>query len=129
MHSFSREAYGVKLTFSGSIPKEEMAKWVEESKVFLSTISGPFCVFVDMRALKALDPEARAEMEKGQRLYKEKGMARSFVVVDSSITRIQLRRIAKETGIDTWERYLDDSCPRWEERGRRWLVDRLEPGD
>lgn len=72
MYKIEKTTYGVKLTFEGLIDKSEMSKWVAESEKFVSTLPAKFGVFVDMRKLKTLDPEAKNEMQKGQKLYMEK---------------------------------------------------------
>lgn len=67
-------------------------------------------------------------MEEGQKLFKQKGMTRSVVILNSPIVTVQFKRIAKETGIYNWERYLDaSSTPDWEQKGRRWLTDGIDP--
>ncbi|HMV41143.1 MAG TPA: hypothetical protein PK079_09135 [Leptospiraceae bacterium] len=60
-----------------------------------------------MRTLKPLPPESQIHMQEGQKLYKEKGMVRSVVILANTITKLQFKRIAQETGIYQWERYID----------------------
>lgn len=48
-----------------------------------------------MRNLKSLPQDAQNEMEKGQKLYKEKGMQRSAVVIANTLIALQFKRIAK----------------------------------
>ncbi len=48
-------------------------------------------------------------MEEGQKEYKERGMTRSVVILDSAIMAMQFKRLAKDTGIYQWERYIDAS--------------------
>ncbi len=127
MYKIEKTSYGVKLTFSGFIQKEEMAEWVTESQRIVSTLPLRFGVFVDMRELKPLDSDSQGEMQKGQKLFKAKGMERSVVILNNSITTMQFKRIAKETGIYEWERYIDASkTPNWEEQGKKWLVNAVD---
>ena len=120
--------YGVKLTFAGFIKKEEMAQWVLEAEKIISTLPSKFGVFVDMRDLKPLPHDAELEMQKGQKLFKQKGMERSVVILSNAVTTMQFKRIAQETGIYQWERYIDASkATNWEESGKKWLVSSIDP--
>jgi len=128
MFKIDRENYGYKLTFSGTIKADEMEQWVEESKKELASQAGKFGVFVDMRNLKPLDESAQKKMEAGQKLYKQKGMERSVVVLDSALLTMQFKRIAKETGIYDWERYINAAVtPNWEEVGINWITKGVDP--
>jgi hypothetical protein len=128
MYKIEKKDFGVKLTFGDFIKVEEMTNWLNESKKVLDSISGDYSVFVDMRTLKPLPKEAQVVMEEGQKMYKQRGMIRSVVILDSSLTTVQFKRIAKETGIYEWERYIDaSSTPNWEEVGRLWIVDGIDP--
>lgn len=128
MYLIEKKDYGVKLTFGGFIAKEELAKWVAESEKIVITLPAKFGVFVDMRELKPLPHDAQPEMQKGQKLYKASGMERSVVILDNLITSMQFKRIAQETGIYQWERYIDASSkPDWEEIGRKWIIDAVDP--
>lgn len=128
MHKVEKTGYGFKLVFSEFIKPEEMKEWLEDSKKALASPPKEFGVFVDMRALKPLPPEAQAIMEEGQKLFKQKGMARSVVILDSTTTTMQFKRIAKETGIYQWERYIDSTAnANWEQTGINWLVKAIDP--
>ena len=128
MYKVEKTNYGVKHIFGGIIPADEMKSWVSESKKILASLPAKFGVFVDMRNLKPLSPESQTEMQTGQKLFKEAGMERSVVILESSVTTMQFKRIAKETGIYEWERYLDSSkISNWEEAGKNWLVFKIDP--
>ena len=128
MYEIEKKGYGYKLTFSGSIDADEMREWVEKSKEQLASAPTEFGVFVDMRTLQPLDTDAQASMEEGQKLYKATGMVRSVVVVASAVVRLQFARIARETGIYKWERYIDaSSVPDWENVGVAWIIEGIDP--
>ncbi len=128
MHKIEKTHYGVKLTFAQTINKEEMAQWVLDSEQFLIDFPSEFGVFVDMRDLKPLTLEAEQEMNKGQRLFKEKGMIRSVVILNSAIVTMQFKRIAQQTGIYAWERYINAKAePNWQRAGENWLVKAIDP--
>jgi len=128
MYSIEKKGYGYKLVFGDSIDSGEMNAWVDESKEQLATAPTEFGVFVDMRTLQPLEPSVQVSMEEGQKLYKASGMVRSVVIVASAILRLQFARIARDTGIYEWERYIDaSSTPDWENTGVRWIVDGVDP--
>jgi len=105
-----------------------MQAWLQESQTHLRTAPKNFGIFVDMRTLKPLSPDSQMIMQEGQKLYQKNGMVRSVVVVSSSIIKAQFTRIAKETGIYQWERYIDSSSnPNWERTGVDWLTKGTDP--
>lgn len=130
MYKIEKEDYGFKLTFGDFIKAEEMMAWVDESKNALAAAPNEFGVFIDMRTLKPLPADTQAHMEEGQRLYKGKGMIRSAVVLASATTKMQFKRIAQETGIYEWERYIDaSSVPNWEKAGVSWISEGIDPDE
>jgi hypothetical protein len=123
-----RKDYGVRLTFSGMILTDEMALWLVESQKAVLTLPERFGVFVDMRTLRPLVEASQRTMHAGQRLYKENGLERSVVILDNDVVTMQFKRIAKETGIDKWERYIDASqTPDWEAKGLEWVIHGVDP--
>jgi hypothetical protein len=101
----------------------------KESLTYLANQQSPFGVIVDMRKLTPLPADSQKIMAETQVAYKRKGMRRSAVVLSSPITTTQFRRLAKESGIDAWERYIDASRnPEWSEAAVRWVRDGEEPG-
>ncbi|MFY0688699.1 MAG: hypothetical protein JXQ90_16110 [Cyclobacteriaceae bacterium] len=128
MYNIETKNFGVKLTFSGFIQADEMNNWVEDSKKVLPSLGTNFGVFVDLRDLKPLPVDAQAAMEEGQKMYKQAGMLRSVVVLANPITTMQFKRIAKETGIYEWERYIDASAvSNWEQLAQDWIVSGKDP--
>lgn len=64
----------------------------------------------------------------GSKEYKSKGMKRSVVILDSAIMAMQFKRLAKDTGIYEWERYIDASThSNWEKLGEEWIVNGIDP--
>jgi len=128
MFKIERQGYGYKITFGGFMRADEMRTWVEESQRVLMTQTGSFGVVVDMRDLKPLPSDAQDLMQNGQRLYKAKGMARSAVILQNSILTLQFKRIAQETGIYGWERYIDASkVIGWEQAATAWVASGADP--
>lgn len=121
------EILGYKLTFGGFIQKDEMSSWVEDSRKTLENRVGSMYVLVDMRTLKPLDAATQEIMVQGQQMYKERGMQKSSVMVDSVITAMQFKKLAKESGIYAWERYFAGSEPQYEKKALDWLVNDVDP--
>lgn len=128
MYKIAKKGNTFHLTFNGFIQASEMQEWVEASKKELATVNGGFGVFVDMRDLKPLANDVKAVLEEGQKLYKMKGMVRSVVVVNSAMAAMQLKRIARETGIYEWERYVSsDNVADWEKVALDWVEKGIDP--
>jgi hypothetical protein len=128
MYKIEQESWGYRLTFGGFIDAAEMKAWVDESHRVVKTSVAGFGVFVDMRTLKPLPQDSQTVMQEGQKLYKSKGMRRSVVILASTVVTLQFKRIAQETGIYAWERYLDSSSvPDWEAKGIGWIRDSIDP--
>lgn len=129
MYKIERKSSGYLLTFGGIVDNNEMARWVEDSKSALQKENSlQFGVIVDMRTLAPLPPEAQELMVKGQQLYKEKGMQRSAVVLNNSVTTMQFKRLAKESGIYAFERYIDASQKaNWTDTAVAWVREGKDP--
>jgi hypothetical protein len=128
VYKIEKKEFGFKLIFGDFIEAAEMKAWVEESKIKLQTARSPFGIMVDMRTLKPLPVETQPLMEEGQKLYKAKGMARSAVILNELITKMQFQRLAKKTGIYQWERYFDASSePNWEKKALDWINKEIDP--
>ncbi|MBW7886962.1 MAG: hypothetical protein H3C35_01200 [Bacteroidetes bacterium] len=128
MYKIDKTDYGFKLAFRDFIEPKEMQKWVEDSKKILLSAPNTFHIFVDMRSLKPLSPESQQFMQEGQKLYKQRGMTRSVVILANPVIKMQFKRIAQETGIYQWERYVDESStPNWESVGVDWLKNSKDP--
>lgn len=128
MYKIEKKEYGFNLLFSDFVKADEMKQWVNDSEKVLAPSNGEFGVFIDMRTLKPLLPDTQEFIQQGQKLYKQKGMVRSVVILDSPITTMQFKRFAKETGIYEWERYIDASNnPNWEKVGIDWIRNGIDP--
>ena len=128
MYTIEKRDWGYWLTFGGSIGPTEMARWLRESEKELARRDGEFSVFVDMRTLIPLSPEAQDHMLAGQKLYRRMGMVRSVVILSSPVVAAQFRRIGGETRVGKYERYIDaSSFPDWEQMGMDWLLHAVDP--
>ena len=87
-----------------------------------------FYVFADLRELKPLSQEAGALMAKGQEMYRKAGLDRTVVILADAITSMQFKRIAKESGIAAYERYIDaSSVKNFKDVGLEWLMNVKDP--
>ncbi|HPO50154.1 MAG TPA: hypothetical protein PLO89_07515 [Spirochaetota bacterium] len=129
MYTITRKVSGYLLTFKGVVDENEMKKWIEDSKRQLSQEkSDSFGVIIDMENLEPLSPEAASLMKEGQKLYKEKGMNRSAVILNSPKICSQFKNIALQTGIYTKERYIDASSVNNPiELAINWIKDGVSP--
>ncbi|OPY78544.1 MAG: hypothetical protein A4E64_00817 [Syntrophorhabdus sp. PtaU1.Bin058] len=128
MYKIEKKDYGFFITFSGFVKADEMKQWVAESGKALAGQPKGFGIFADLRELKPLPSDAQQLMEEGQKLYKQKGMVRSVVALNSATMTMQFQRIAKETGIYEWERYVDASrIQNWQQVGVDWIKNGIDP--
>ncbi len=128
MYKIELLASGYILTFAGIIGKEEMLAWADESKRRLEKAPSTFGVIIDMRDLSPLPPEAQKIMVVTQALYKEKGMQRSAVILNNKATAEQFMRLAHESGIYAFERYLDASATSdWGKVAVAWVKEGIDP--
>jgi hypothetical protein len=119
---------GFRLTFAGSLSKEEIELFTRESREVLKACSGGFGVVVDMRNLQTLSPEAKAALGKGQAVYQAKGLRCSAVLLQDSIVTLQLVRISRESGVYAFERYIDvSSDPLWKKHADDWVRSGIDP--
>ncbi|MDX9973842.1 MAG: hypothetical protein RBU21_12740 [FCB group bacterium] len=128
MYSIEKKTSGFLLTFGGVIDAAEMQKWLAESERALSSAQAPFGVIIDMRTLKPLSPDAQAVMVQGQGLYKTKGMQRSAVILNDAVTTLQFKRLAQQSGIYAFERYIDASkTSDWTKVAVEWVKEGADP--
>ena len=60
--------------------------------------------------------------------YRSRGMERSCVILDDAIMRIQFMRLARQSGIFKYERYIDASAHKhWLAKARNWVSHGIDP--
>jgi len=131
MYNISQQKYGYQLTFGGSIDVNEMNHWREESRSALTSAPKGFGVLIDMRGLRpgGLKADAQPIMVDGQAMYRKAGMVRSCVILSSATVTMQFQRLARESGIDSYERYINAAAhPDWEAKAVAWLENQVDPG-
>ncbi len=131
MYKIAKQKFGYQLTFGGDrMDIAEMSRWREEAKTALVGAPKSFGVVIDMRTLKpgAVQPDAQKVMVEGQGLFKKAGMERSCVILQSATVTMQFERIARESGIYAFERYINAAAtPDWEARAVGWIEKKIDP--
>ena len=129
MYKIEKRPSGYILTFSGVINPEEMQRWVHESeKTLLTESRTSFGVIINMKDLEPLSMESNKLLISGQKLYKERGMQRSSVILNNSALCTKLKNTAIQSGIYTTERYIDASLiENPVEVAVNWVKDAIDP--
>ena len=128
MYKIEKTDLGFQLTFGGDMTEAELQTWYEESAGVLAEMNLPFGVIIDMRTLAPLPIGAQTVMIKGQAMYRSCGMQRSCVILEDAITTIQFMRLARQSGIFKYERYIDASVHKdWRRAARNWVRDAVAP--
>ncbi|SDC84045.1 hypothetical protein [Natrinema hispanicum] len=128
MYTIERTDFGFQITFAGKMDEAELHEWINDSRAALQDSPDEFGVLVDMRDLKLLNDDEQQLMRDGQQHYQDAGMVRSSVILDSAILTLQFRRLAKESGIYDWERYINaGTTDDWYQQAVDWLVDEIDP--
>jgi len=105
-----------------------MQAWLAESEQVLSARPSRFGVLVDMRELAPIGTDVKRLFKVGQELYRRHGMVRSAVIFDNKRLAIQFKRIALQSDIYDYERYLYISeTPNWEQAGLDWVIRGIDP--
>jgi hypothetical protein len=128
VYKIDRTPYGLRLTLAGMMTTDEVRRWERDVVHALHELERPFGVFVDMRQLAPLSDEDQGGIKHAQIRARQLGMRRSVVIVESAEVAREFERIARQTGIHLYERYIyavDD--PHWEQRGLDWIVDGIDP--
>ena len=128
MYKIDKTDLGFYLTFAGDMTKGEIERWYVESEHALTGQQSPFGVIIDMRTLAPLPVEAQEVMVRGQSMYRSRGMERSCVILDDAITTIQFMRLARQSGIFKYERYIDASTHKdWLATAQNWVEHGVSP--
>lgn len=129
MWNIARQSFGFVLTFEGALTPADLQAWRAQALRELAKLPPPgWGVVVDMRQLQPLSSEAQAVMVDGQQAFKKAGMKRSAVALNDAVATMQFRRLARQSGIDAWERYINVAeTPGWQAAAKRWVVEGAEP--
>jgi hypothetical protein len=122
MHRIEQTQYGYKVVFEGFLQRDDAGALLQDMQGTVRKSKKAFAVLLDMRNSRAFPAEAQEILKQAITLFKEAGMERNAVVLNSAIATLQAKRLARETGIDGWIRYIDASSePEWEKVAVEWL--------
>lgn len=132
MHLFEKTNYGFKVSVSGYFSLDAAKEWWQDYLVIIEQVKShwgrDFGQFVDLRGFKPGDEEAQKYITSGMELFKKSGGGRSIVLFDSPIGAMQVKRLAKESGIYQWARFIDfQTHPTFEVVVEQWLVHGQDP--
>lgn len=128
MYDIERTEFGFRITFAGTMDETELREWIADSESVLRDAPDEFAVLIDMRELQVLSDDEQELMAQGQQRYRDAGMVRSAVILNSAILTLQFTRLAKESGIYDYERYINaEETDDWEHQSLEWLVNGVDP--
>lgn len=119
--------YGYRTEISAPLQAADVKMWTEEIR---SVVRGrpAFSQLVDIRNNTARDEDTTRMIEETMQWVRANGLQRSAVIVASPTLKMQVQRLARNTGVDTYERYLDAaSDPQWEQKALAWLERGVDP--
>ena len=119
-------SYGYRMSISGQVTEEEMQGVFEKMKR-LVTGERRFGLLVDARAQKAQAPAVAAKVQACMQWMLAHGQARSAILIDSALTRLQAARMAREIGMENERILFATSDPRWEAAALAWIEKGQEP--
>ncbi|MBU8900402.1 hypothetical protein DRW03_07945 [Corallococcus sp. H22C18031201] len=124
-----RTEYGFRANATGYITPAEANAWFDDLRAKVAIKKGrAFGLMVDIRGQKANPPETQEIIKQAMGWLRQNGMVRSTVVLDSAVARLMMVRMAKQSGVYQWERYLDASKDSdWETKAIDWIVHGHEP--
>jgi hypothetical protein len=128
MHRIEQTQYGYRLVFEGFLQKHDLSSLLDDMKQTIRSRGRKFPVLLDMRHSRAFPADAQEILKEAIRFFKQVGMERNAVVLNSAIATLQVRRLGKETGIDATSRYIDASTEQdWEKVAIDWMVRAVDP--
>lgn len=128
MHRIEQTQYGYKLVLEGFLQKQDLSTLLDDMRKTVFSRGRKFPVLLDMRHSRAFPADVQEILKEAIRFFKQVGMERHAVVLNSAIATLQLRRLGKETGIDAASRYIDASTEQdWERVALDWLVRAVDP--
>jgi hypothetical protein len=121
-------AFGLRTTIYGFFTIDEANAWRKDYERIVPGLGSGFGQLVDLRDRKAYPPEVNEVIQDVMRYVREQGMTRSAVVLSSAMTKMQISRLAKETGMFEYERYFDASADKdWERKAIDWIEKAVDP--
>lgn len=127
MYKIEKKDFGIQISFTGFIVKEEMQLYKDELKDLLKTLPDKFGIVMDMRAMKPLPTESQDILNSDPELVASR-LTRSVTLVNSALVSMQSKRMSKASLTNETKRYLDpEKTPNWEQLARDWIVNAIDP--
>lgn len=128
MFTIENTNYGLQVTIVGGLDPSDAESWLQRIERALENVERPFGVLVDVREAKLFQQDAQAALKQGMEACAKAGMERATVVLNGAVATLQARRLARETGIASWQRYVDAaSDPSWRNKALGWIVHGRDP--
>lgn len=128
MYTMERTTYGLFIKVRDSLSKAEAEQWVKDLKAATTEINGEFGAFADLREVLLLSPESKDAVQAGEMYAREHGLVRSVIILSNEVTALQMKGIARCSGVYEWERYIDASTvDNWREVGENWVIHGIDP--
>jgi anti-anti-sigma regulatory factor len=129
MWKIQRPSFGFVLSLGGKLDAAEVKVFGASARDELAKpLPDGWGVVVDMREMSPLDAPAQEALVDVQKSFKARGMVRSVVILNDAITTMQQRRLARTSGIDKWERYINASAVSdWQSAAKHWVASGAEP--
>jgi hypothetical protein len=109
----------------GFFTLEEMQQSVDAVRSAINSFQGKqFRLLADFRKFKPASPEVATKLSEILTFTYRSGAERVAHVISSSVMLLQIRRLAKETGVAEVARQFDNT-----EDARQWLITGTEPRD
>jgi len=121
VYKIEKKPYGIKLTFDGFVPPEEMAEYKKEFRLVLDLVPDQFGILSDLRNMKPLPPESQKILSANPE-WTAGRITRSATILNSSLVKLQSKRLATEWKQGDTKRYIDASKhSNWEELAIAWI--------
>ncbi len=128
MYTIENKDYGLLVTIVGGLDRSDAEGWLKSMEKALEKVERPFGILVDVREAKLFQQEAQASLKQGMEACAKAGMERAAVALNGAVATLQARRLARETEIDSWQRYVDAaSDPSWRQKALGWIMHGRDP--
>lgn len=120
--------YGYKSVYGETSSLDEAKRWLEEVKGIIGPTKRPFCQMIDIRGQKVHDPDVQGFIVEAMGYLRQTGLQRSAIILSSPLAKMEITRLAKESGVYAYERYFDASKNGdWEKAALDWLEHGVDP--
>lgn len=126
-YTVQKTPFGYRSEIVSPFAPAEAQRWLSEIKQVVGTgkLTGQL---IDSRLAKANSPESGKVIEEAMTFVRARGLQRSAVILSSSVVKMQIQRMARESGVDSFERYIDASAdPEWEKTAIAWIEKGVDP--